>query len=237
MRLSKSKINSYLRCPLEFKFRYIDEIEAEPNKYMILGRNVHLIAEKFIKKHEHDLNSIDIENELTKTAFDLDIGYGLESHIDNLSVFFKHIVDNNYKIFSTEEYLLDEKHNFSGICDIILQNENGDLTIVDYKTSNSNTFSKYRLELSYYKLLVENVYQKNVRDGGIFFTKNGRLRLLNVCDEANKRKFLNSAEINEAVKIMYDVKSSIKNNNFYPKKEYTCRFCSYRKICFENENR
>ena len=32
MRMSKSKINTYLKCPLEFKFQYIDEIEAEPNK-------------------------------------------------------------------------------------------------------------------------------------------------------------------------------------------------------------
>ena len=29
MKLSKSKVNSYLKCPLEFKFQYIDELIAQ----------------------------------------------------------------------------------------------------------------------------------------------------------------------------------------------------------------
>ena len=40
MKLSKSKINTYLKCPLEFKFQYIDEIEAEPNIYMQIGTSL-----------------------------------------------------------------------------------------------------------------------------------------------------------------------------------------------------
>ena len=57
---------------------------------------------------------------------------------------------------------------------------------IDYKTSNSSSFSKYRRELCYYKLLVENVCRKPVSRVGVFFTKNGRLRLLDICDEENK---------------------------------------------------
>ena len=38
-------INTYLKCPLEFKFQYIDGIEVEPNKYMALGTEV--IFEEF----------------------------------------------------------------------------------------------------------------------------------------------------------------------------------------------
>ena len=49
MRLSKSKINTYLKCPREFKYRYIDEIETPPNEYMALGSDVHLIAENYAK--------------------------------------------------------------------------------------------------------------------------------------------------------------------------------------------
>ena len=36
MKLSKSKVNTYLKCPKEFKFQYIDEIPSKPNKYMLL---------------------------------------------------------------------------------------------------------------------------------------------------------------------------------------------------------
>ena len=126
MKLSKSKVNTYLKCPLEFKFQYIDEIEMPSNKYMALGSDVHLIAEKFSEKFEDDLDDVDIENELLKIVEEEDIGYDLTDHIDNLGSFFKRaFVDNDYKLFCQEEYLLDEENRFSGICDIILEDENG----------------------------------------------------------------------------------------------------------------
>ncbi len=232
MKLSKSKINSYLKCPREFKFQYIDEIESKPNKYMALGSDVHLIAEKFTDKFEDNLDDIDISNELINIASELDIGYGLDTHIDNLALFFKEVfVDNDYKLFSAEEYLIDKKHRFSGICDIILEDENGHLVVIDYKTSNSNSFSKYRLELCYYKLLVENVYHKRVSKVGVFFTKNGRLRLLDVSDNDNKRKFLSYSEIDDAIDTMYDVRDRINRKEFPKKEQYLCRYCTYKKLC------
>ena len=234
MRMSKSKINTYLKCPLEFKFQYIDEIEAEPNKYMILGSDVHLIAEKFADKFGDELEGVNIENELIKIMNELDIGYDLSSHVNNLGLFFREVfIDNDYKLFSQEEYLHDEEHRFSGICDIILEDENGELVVIDYKTSNSNTFSRYRRELCYYKLLVENVYDRNVSSVGIFFTKNGRLRLLDVYEDDNKRKFLNSAEIEDAVDTFYQVRSEVNSGNFYAKRQFLCKFCTYKEICDE----
>ena len=232
MKLSKSKVNSYLKCPREFKFQYIDEIETKPNKYMALGSDVHLIAEKFTDKFEDDLEGLDIQNELIKVAHDLDLGYGLEEHIDNLGLFFKEVfVDGNYKLFSNEEYLIDKKHRFSGICDIILEDENGDLVVIDYKTSNSNSFSKYRLELCYYKLLVENVYHKRVSGVGVFFTKNGRLRILDVSSEENKRKFLSYSEIDEAINTMYKVRNKINRKEFPRRRQFLCKYCTYKHIC------
>ncbi|WP_296790456.1 PD-(D/E)XK nuclease family protein [uncultured Methanobrevibacter sp.] len=232
MKLSKSKVNTYLKCPREFKFQYIDEIEMKPNKYMALGSDVHLIAEKFTDKFEDNLDDVDIQNELIKVANELDIGYGLDEHIDNLGLFFKEVfVDRDYKLFSNEEYLLDKKNRFSGICDIILEDENGKLTVIDYKTSNSNSFSKYRLELCYYKLLVENVYHKQVNKVGVFFTKNGRLRLLDVCEEENKRKNLCYSEIDDAVDTLHEVREKINRKEFPAKKQYLCRYCTYRHLC------
>ena len=232
MKLSKSKVNTYLKCPREFKFQYIDEIEVKPNKYMALGSDVHLIAEKFTDKFEDNLDDVDIQNELIKVANDLDIGYGLDEHIDNLGLFFNEVfVENDYKLFSNEEYLIDKKNRFSGICDIILEDENGKLTVIDYKTSNSNSFSKYRLELCYYKLLVENVYHKPVNRVGVFFTKNGRLRLLDVCEEENKRKNLCYSEIDDAVDTLHEVRDKISRKEFPAKKQYLCRYCTYKHIC------
>ena len=142
MKLSKSKVNSYLKCPLEFKFQYIDEIEVPQNKYMALGSDVHSIAEKFTEKFGDELENVNTHNELLKIAHELDIGYDLTAHIDNLASFFDEMfVENDYKLFSNEEYLLDEENRFSGICDIILEDDDGNLVVIDYKTSKSSSFS------------------------------------------------------------------------------------------------
>ncbi len=234
MKLSKSKVNTYLKCPLEFKFQYIDEIEVPKNKYMALGSDVHLVAEKFADKFGDDLDEVDIRNELLRIAHEENIGYDLTEHIDNLGSFFEEVfIENDYRLFSQEEYLLDEENRFSGICDIILEDENGDLVVIDYKTSKSSSFSKYRLELCYYKLLVENVYGRNVSSVGVFFTKNGRLRLLDICDEDNKRKYLNNDEIKDAIDTMHHVRNEINNNNFPAKRQFLCRYCTYKHLCGE----
>ncbi len=234
MKLSKSKVNSYLKCPLEFKFQYIDEIEVPENKYMALGSDVHLIAENFTEKFGDDICDIDTYNELLKIAHDLDMEYDLTAHIDNLSTFFDEMfVENDYSLFSNEEYLLDEENRFSGICDIILEDENNELVVIDYKTGRSSSFSKYRLELCYYKLLVENVYGRKVSAVGIFFTKNGKLRLLDVCDEDNKRKYLNQNEINEAVDTLRKVRKDINNGIFPRRRQFLCKYCTYSDLCDE----
>jgi CRISPR/Cas system-associated exonuclease Cas4 (RecB family) len=232
MKLSKSKVNSYLKCPREFKFQYIDEIEVPENKYMALGSDVHLIAEKFTDRFGDDISDIDTHNELLKIAHDLDIGYDLTDHIDNLSNFFEEVfVEKDYKLFSNEEYLLDEENRFSGIADIILEDENGELVVIDYKTSKSSSFSKYRLELCYYKLLVENVCGRKVSAVGVFFTKNGRLRLLDVYGNENKRKHLLDSEIDEAIDTFYKVRNQINKGNFPKKEQFLCRYCTYRHLC------
>lgn len=234
MKLSKSKVNSYLKCPLEFKFQYIDEIEVPENKYMALGSDVHLIAEKFSEKFEDNLEGVDIKNELLKITHEENIGYDLSEHIDNLANFYKRaFVDNDYRLYSFEEYLLDEKNRFSGICDIILEDENGELIVIDYKTGNSGSFSKYRLELCYYKLLVENVCKRKVSRVGVFFTKNGRLRLLDICDDGNKRKFLSYSEIDDAIDTMHHVRNQINSEVFPAKRQYICRFCTYKHLCYD----
>ncbi|MDO5823292.1 PD-(D/E)XK nuclease family protein [Methanobrevibacter sp.] len=234
MKLSKSKVNTYLKCPLEFKFQYIDEIDVPQNKFMALGSDVHLVAERFAEKFGDDLAEVNIENELLKIAHEEDIGYDLTEHLDNLGSFFnKAFVENDFKLYSQEEYLFDEKNRFSGICDIILEDENGELIVIDYKTSKSSSFSKYRRELCYYKLLVENVYGKNVSRVGIFFTKNGRLRLLKVCNEDNKRKYLNDSEIQNAIDTLHEVRNEINSGNFTAKRQFLCKYCTYKHLCDE----
>lgn len=237
MKLSKSKINTYLKCPREFKYRYIDEIEVEPNEYMELGTNVHLIAETYAKIYGNNPQ----ENpryylDLIARQEKIDINE-IDIHLDSLASFFNRaFIENDYKLFSQEEYLTDEKHNFSGITDIILETQNGDLIVIDYKTGSSSSFSKCRLELGYYKMLVESNYDKNVIAAGIFFTKDNKLRLLYFEDEENKRKYICNRELEEGLNTLYEVRKNINDKKFPRNEQFLCRYCTYSDICYKDKD-
>ena len=181
MRLSKSKVNSFLKCRREFKYRYIDEIEEEPNDAMQLGTDVHEIAEQFIKTG--GISSDNYREKIQELADKQGSKYDLKIHLDHLADFFEDVFQNekmHYEVFCCEEYLYDEKHNFNGLADLVVRDENNDIIIIDYKTGKSNSIKKYRLELVYYKMLIESKYPNvEVISAGIFFTKDGKARFLN----------------------------------------------------------
>ena len=237
MRLSKSKINTYLKCPREFKYRYIDKIETPPNEYMALGSDVHLIAENYAKIYgdnpqenpRYFLNLIARNLKLDPEEYNI--------HLNSLSSFFKKaFIENDYTLFSQEEYLSDDTHNFTGITDIVLENPDGDLIVIDYKTGSSSSFSKCRLELGYYKMLVESNYDKNVIAAGIFFTKDNKLRLLYFEDEENKRKYICNRELEEGLNTLYEVRKNINDKKFPRNEQFLCRYCTYSDICYKDKD-
>ena len=73
-------------------------------------------------------------------------------------------------------------HEFLG------QDLNGkDVIIIDYKTGRSGSIKKYRLELCYYRLLLESKYPNvNVISAGIYFTKDGKYKFLNFAEDVDK---------------------------------------------------
>ncbi len=235
MRMSKSKINTYIKCPREFKYRYIDEIEVPPNEYMALGSDVHLIAEKYAEIYgdnpqENPRYFLDLISEQLNIGVD-----DIDVHLESLSDFFKlALIEKDFKIFSQEEYLTNETHNFTGITDLILENSTGELIVIDYKTGSSSSFSKCRLELGYYKMLVESAYDRDVIGAGIFFTKDNKLRVLYFEDEENKRKFMHSKELEEGIDTLYEVREKVNAGKFPKNRQYICRFCTYEEICYKD---
>lgn len=233
MKLSKSAVNSFLKCRREFKYAYIDKIEQEPNEYMQLGTDVHQIAEDFIKKG--GIYSDDYRQKLQELADEYGSEFDLDIHLNHLADFFEDVFQNekmHYEVFCAEEFLYDKEHNFSGLCDLVVRDENNDLIIIDYKTGKSGSIKKYRLELTYYKMLLEAKYPNvDVISAGIFFTKDGKTRFINFVETQDKGAFVTQRDYQATLDLLDFIRNEVNEGRLYPNKQYLCRYCGYRDRC------
>lgn len=232
MKLSKSAVNSFLKCRREFKYMYIDKLEQQPNEFMRLGTDVHNIAETFIKNIDMDG---DFYEQLIKIYNESGSEFNLKTHLFNLARFYDevfHDEEETYTVFSAEEYLYNEDINFSGLCDLILEDEFGDLIIIDYKTGKSKPIRNYRLELTYYKLLVEKEFpNKKVISAGIVFTKDGGMKFVNFCESQKKGSFVTHADEEATIELLKFIREEIKEENFYAERQFLCDYCAYKEVC------
>ena len=233
MKLSKSAVNSFLKCPREFKYAYVDKIKQEPNKYMQLGTDVHEIAERFIKNG--GISSENYREKLNEIAEEVDSEFDLDIHLDALAYFFEEVFQNekmDYQVFSVEEYLYDEEHNFSGLCDLVVRDENNDVIIIDYKTGRSGSIKKYRLELCYYKMLLEAKYPNiDIISAGIFFTKDKKFRFINFVECQEKGAFCTEKDCQAALDLLDFIREEVKAERFNPNRQFICKYCGYQEMC------
>lgn len=248
-KLSKSKINTFITCPLKFKYQYIDEIESKPNEFAVLGTNVHSIAEDFIK-----LNKVGNYDEILSILLEFESKFedDYTDHCENLAKFFyEMLVEKEYKCFIAEEYLFSEKHNFNGFADIVLEDKEGKLFVIDYKTGKASSAKKYKLELCYYKMLIEEQYPgKIVSKAGIYFTKEGVLSALEFKDlesdknsksinesdknsenEYNEDKICSMKDYQLAINYIKTVRIEIDAGEFPAKRQHLCNYCDYQELC------
>lgn len=229
--LSKSKINTFIECPRKFKYRYVDEIAEEANKYMLLGSEVHEIAEEIAIELMEG-------NEIEDVFLTLEYDEKLEDHIRGLEKFFNDVYSNGYEIFSVEEYIVDNDSNMNGIVDIVIRNNNDELIIFDYKTGKARSIEKYKLELCVYKVLLESKYPElNVVSAGIYFTGDGAYRIANfesVGDDYFKSQSkgnIGDGDFDYVDSVVDNLYETMDRNYYMRKKGFLCRYCFYKEMC------
>jgi CRISPR/Cas system-associated exonuclease Cas4 (RecB family) len=166
--LTPTSINTYLRCPRKFYYRYKLRLETKPNIHLIRGNIVHKTLELFFKfklfkakeyysglrdaaldlfdetwrDHSKELQVLDLQ------AQDLDFYYddSRKMILNWLHLFLKEEPKDFNPI--TEKRLFSKTHRVYAIADII-KNGIGIPHIIDYKTSKSMTmYDEYRLQLA-----------------------------------------------------------------------------------------
>ena len=231
MTLSKSKMNTFIECPRKFKYRYIDEITEEANEYMLLGSEVHEIAEEIAIELMEG-------NDIDDVFLNLQYDEKLEDHIKGLEKFFHDIYSNDYEIFSVEEYIVDDSSNLNGIVDIVIKNSNDELIIFDYKTGKPRDISKYKLELCVYKVLLESKYPElNVVSAGIYFTGAGAYRIANFGSvgedyfKSQSKGDIDGGDFDYVGAVVGNLYETMDRNYYIRKKGFLCRYCFYKEMC------
>jgi len=226
--LSKSQINSFIRCPYGWKLQYIDKIESIQNVFMTRGKNIHSHIEEFYKKVKIENDKIVQPQTLPKSLnkfvqFEkkrLDSCKNKEGKIDI----------KYFKPLFQELYLQDEKLMLRGYLDSVYINPTDDkLIIIDYKTGHTSTdIDSYRLELSIYKRLLENSgkVKEEIKYWGILFIDSGIL----LFEEVNEKFVEDTFKLIEDIRIRMDSGEYLKNCGGW------CKWCGLKGVCDKNEH-
>lgn len=152
MRYSHSRVDLYNRCPYHFRIRYIDRLIEMPNldnarNPLFLGSALHLgieteSVEQGIEYYQNQYPVL--TNEIVEESMKLN--YWIPETIEFLKERFGTNVKHEHKIL-TEDFI--------GFVDLIVYNEDGTQSIVDFKYSNAIDNYKESGQLSLYKYYLE----------------------------------------------------------------------------------
>lgn len=234
MRLSKSKINEFISCSRKFRYRYIDKIEVPQNEYAHKGSIVHALAENVAKELQKTDNiDSDTITRLINMYYD-DSEFDIQEHAASLRQFFiDMLIHEGYTIFGVEEEIYDEEYDLKGYVDIILEDEDGNLSIIDYKSSKkAKSIREYLKELCIYKYLVESKYpDRNVITAGVFFTAVNQYRCTNFVESQKKGSYTNKEDYDSVFDLIDWVRAMIDGGHFNPNRGFLCRYCDYQDYC------
>lgn len=152
MRYSHSRVDLYNRCPYHFRIRYIDRLIEMPNldnarNPLFLGSALHLgieteSVEQGIEYYQNQYPVL--TNEIVEESMKLN--YWIPETIEFLKEQFGSNVKHEHKILTD---------GFIGFVDLIVYNDDGTQSIVDFKYSNAIDNYRESGQLSLYKYYLE----------------------------------------------------------------------------------
>ncbi len=245
MRISYSALESFQRCPLKFKFQYLDKIKAPKSKEALFGTLLHHTLKIL---HEPGL-AIPTEEEILKYLADNWDSAIYNSEQESAMAFaqavkiLKNYYAKNYPAqfnvvaletpFEVPVAAGPELHLITGKIDRIDKTNENFFEVIDYKTSKkmpSQENVDNDLQLSVYHLGVANrwpsiVQEKRPIKVSLYYLKHGeKLSSFRTFEhlEATKEKILKSIE---------NIQRSHQEEKFSPRPSPLCDWCEYQRFC------
>lgn len=239
--LSVSQLKMYLRCPLQYKFRYVDGLIIPPRSELTLGKSIHGTLEENYRqkiKTETDLPLEHItglfsdrwDKAAIDTIFDEDEKPGKvkDEGISLLKTYHEIVAPKVQPVEVEREFnfpIQDESYTLKGYFDLI----DKDSFIIDHKTTKrsmrqdmiDSDIQLTAYSLAYRKLLGKE--EKGLRFDVMVRTKVPKIQQLPTTrSEEDIRRFLK--------RLVY-VNKAIESGIFYPNENFMCPNCGYRELC------
>ncbi|MDP1845245.1 MAG: PD-(D/E)XK nuclease family protein [Candidatus Moranbacteria bacterium] len=240
MKTSYSALDTFLTCPLKYKFSQIDRIKTPKSKEQVFGTLIHgtmklihtpgIISptleqalDFFSKNWNAEVFTDEIEE---RSAFSQGVSM-IQDYYKKNDISKINIVDlESYFQIEVEEG--EENHIVSGIIDRIDKTEDG-YEIIDYKTAKklpSQEKVDSDLQLSIYLSSFLRRYPKEAEHldkikVSLYYLKHG----VKLSSERSLEQVKKSEEL------IVDLIGQIKQSKFEPKISGLCDWCGYQKIC------
>ncbi len=231
--LSASAVETYLECPLKYRFKRIDKIpESASRPQLTFGNIIHKVLERF-HGSEGDITEDQIlqildeewksgeftymqrEEKLKEQAVEM-----LKRYVDNTKQEPPHVLDTELK-FSFD---LDGIH-IVGMIDRIDNSPNGN-KVVDYKTSKRSTPAKNSVQLGIYSLYLQQTEDEKL--AGI--PETATLYFLRDKEQPEHSHTFTETDLDSIREKITGVARGIRARRFAPCSGYHCDWCDYKNL-------
>jgi len=239
--ISVTQLKMYLRCPLQYFFRYGCDLKIPPTGDMTLGRTIHqTLGDNYRQKLEsrRDLPISDVtdifsdywEREIQETVFRPDEKPGelKDQGVELLTAYHENIAPAVQPVEVEREFLIDTgvtELPLKGYIDLI--DEQG--IIIDHKTSKRSyppNSAEKDLQLTAYALAYRTLYGEN--ESGVRLDVMVRNKQPKIQQLSGQRTI---EDIKRFLRIARQVERGIKNEVYYPNEGYMCNICGYYDMC------
>jgi RecB family exonuclease len=241
--ISVTQLKMYLRCPLQYFFRYGCGLKVQPTGDMLLGRTVHqAIKDNYRQKLQsyEDLPLSDMtdifdyhwEQETKEAEFPLDEDSGKlkDQGIGMIKAYHETVSPTIQPLEVEREFLIENGNNMlplKGYIDLI--DDKG--TIIDHKTSKKSyppDSAQKDLQLTAYALAYRQLYGEE--ENGVRLDVMVRNKQPKIQQLSGKRS---DSDIKRFQRISGNVLRGIREGVYYPNEGYMCGICGYGEMCKE----
>lgn len=239
--LSVTQIKMYLRCPLQYKFRYCDGLKIPPVSAITLGKSIHSAlernyAQKIDSKHDLPVTQItDIfsdfwDKEAKETIFekDEDSTRLKDEGVHIIRAYHSQISPTIQPKMVEQEFELSFQnvgYTLKGKIDLADKND----IIVDHKVTKRSMILENILndiQLTCYALAYRHIL--GIKENGLRFDVTVRNKTPKIQQLTAQRT---QEDINRFLKVLGYVSKAIQSGIFYPNENYFCGVCGYRNLC------